>query len=63
MNGNAKNWLGDTETTTWDPYEVWRQRILLPRLQELDRKIGTGDWHDRVVDAGQSVDVGRSAKE
>ena len=23
------------DSTGWDPYEVWRTRVLLPRLQEL----------------------------
>lgn len=24
----------DTPTAGWDPYEVWRTRVLLPRLEE-----------------------------
>lgn len=34
MMATTKNWMGNSTPAAWDPYEVWRQRILLPRLSE-----------------------------
>jgi hypothetical protein len=41
MNAYNKNWQKESfppkqEADGWDPYEVWRTRVLLPRAQRLE---------------------------
>jgi hypothetical protein len=41
MNAYKKNWQTESfppkqEADGWDPYEVWRTRVLLPRAQRLE---------------------------
>lgn len=41
MNTYKKNWQQESfppkqEAGGWDPYEVWRTRVLLPRAQRLE---------------------------